>query len=353
MYKRHLVKIFRTSQYNYDRSFFLRLDANERVIPFKKKTLIDIKKIINNNILQSYPSNPKKLIDLIAKKEKLNGKYINLVPGSDSAIKYLFEIFTGTKKKVVSLYPTYGMVEVYSKIYQFNLKKINEHQIKKNILSSEIYKNTAFFYIANPNQPSGNLIDKKLIYKVIQKANKKNIFVIIDEAYIDFANQKSCSDLVKKFKNLIILKTFSKSMGIAGLRIGYTICNPNISKPLNAVRSIFDITHFSIKIAEYFLQNKKLLKEYLFNIKKSKKFVENECLKRNLQFINTEANFFHIFLNVKKIKKISNFLRDNKILVKSKYSRGFNVLKNSLRMTYGTKKQMSYFFKQFDKVYYK
>ena len=60
---------------------------------------------------------------------------------------------------------------------------------------------------------------------MIKKANKKNVFVIIDEAYIDFSNQKSCSDLVKKFKNLIILKTFSKSMGIAGLRIGYTICN--------------------------------------------------------------------------------------------------------------------------------
>ena len=106
-------------------------------------------------------------------------------------------------------------------------------------------------------------------------------------------------------------------------------------------------------MAEYFLKRKNLLKDYLSEIKKSKKFVEKECSKRNLNFLNTDANFFHIFLSDKKIKKISNFLSRKKILVKSKYSKGFNVLNNSLRMTYGSKKQMSYFFKQFDKVYYK
>ena len=95
MFQNHLSNIYRTSQYNFNRKFFLRLDANERVVPFRKKTIEDIKKIIDSNILQSYPSNPKKIEFIISKKENLPSKYINLVPGADSAIKYLFEIFSG------------------------------------------------------------------------------------------------------------------------------------------------------------------------------------------------------------------------------------------------------------------
>ena len=129
------------------------------------------------------------------------------------------------------------------------------------------------------------------------------------------------------------------------------ICNPNISKIINVIRPIFDISYFSLKVAEYFLLNRKILKNYLKEIMVCKKFVGQECLKRNLEFLNTQANFFHIFLKKNKVKKISKFLRNKKILVKSKYSKGFKVLDNSIRVTYGSKQQMSYFFKQLDKVY--
>ena len=350
MLNKHLKNINRTSQYNVDRTHFLRMDANERIKPFGKKIISNLREIIDDNILQSYPTTSQKLINLISRKEKLNNKYINLVPGSDSAIKYIFETLSGKNNKVVSIYPTYGMIDVYSKIYQLKLEKFYENKIENFFLNST-YNKVAFLYIANPNQPSGKIIKKDLINKIIKKARSKNKYIIIDEAYIDFSNQKSCSQMVKEYKNLIILKTFSKSTGIAGLRIGYMICNPNISKIINVIRPIFDISYFSLKVAEYFLLNRKILKNYLKEIKVCKKFVEQECLKRNLEFLNTQANFFHIFLKKNKVKKISKFLRNKKILVKSKYSKGFKVLDNSIRVTYGSKQQMSYFFIQLDKVY--
>ena len=138
-------------------------------------------------------------------------------------------------------------------------------------------KKVAFLYNANPNQPSGRIIKKDLINKIIKKARSKNKYIIIDEAYIDFSNQKSCSQMVREYKNLIILKTFSKSTGIAGLRIGYMICNPNISKIINVIRPVFDISYFSVKVAEYFLLNPKILKNYLKEIQICKKFVVQEC----------------------------------------------------------------------------
>ena len=350
MFHKHLKNIKRTSQYNFDRTHFLRMDANERVKPFEKKIISNLKGIINNNILQSYPTTPQNLINLISKKEKLEKKYINLVPGSDSAIKYIFEIFSRKNNKIVSIYPTYGMIDVYSKIYQFKLVKFYENKIK-NFLLNSTYRKLAFLYIANPNQPSGRIIKEDLINKIVKKAHAKNKYIIIDEAYIDFSKQKSCAQLIKKYKNLIILKTFSKSIGIAGLRIGYMICDPNVAKIVNSTRPIFDISYFSLKVAEYFLLNPKLLKNYLKEITACKKFVAQKCLKRKLKFLNTEANFFHIFFEKSKIKKISKFLKNKKILVKSKYSKGFRVMDNSIRVTYGSKQQMSYFFNQLDKVY--
>ncbi len=350
MYQKHLTNIIRTSQYNFNRTPFLRMDANERLIPFNKKILIDLKKIITNDILQSYPTNPEKVINLISRKENLKKKFINLVPGSDGAIKYIFEIFSSKKNKIISIYPTYGMIDVYSKIYKYKLSKIYENEVEKFYLKST-YNGTSFAYIANPNQPSGKIIKKDKIIKIIKTAYNKKKYVIVDEAYIDFSKQKSLSNLTKKYNNLIILKTFSKSTGLAGLRIGYVICHPNISKLINAVRPIFDISSFSIKVAEYFLLNKKITEMYLKKINVSKKMISKECIKRNIKFLNTEANFFHIFLNKNKTSKVFNFLKKRKILVKSKYSKGFKVLENSIRMTYGSKKQMNYFFRQLDKIY--
>ena len=353
MKQNHLKNILRTSQYSYDRNSFLRLDANERVIPFKKKIILDLKKIISNITLQSYPTTSQTLIDLISNKEKINSKYITVVPGSDSAIKCIFEIFNSGNKKIISIYPTYGMLDVYSKIYKFKITKINEEKFEEKIFNKKILENVSFIYLANPNQPSGNIIKFKLLEKIINKAKKNKKYIIVDEAYIDFSNQQSCSKLINKFSNLIILKSFSKSFGLAGLRIGYVISNKDIAKSILAVRPIFDISHFSLKVAEYFLKNKIILREHVADIKTSRKVVKKECLKRKLNYKDTHANFFHIFLKKKQISKISRFLKKKKILVKSKYSKGFKVLDNSIRITYGSKSQMMYFFRTFDKIYKK
>ena len=87
--------------------------------------------------------------------------------------------------------------------------------------------------------------------KILKIANKFKKIIIIDEAYLDFSDQKSLAPFVRKFKNLIVLKTLSKNVGIAGLRFSYMLSNPNLSKIINAFRPPYDISHFSIKAAEY------------------------------------------------------------------------------------------------------
>ena len=348
MFNTHLKKISRISNYNIDRSLYFRLDANERTIPFSKKDVSKLKSYITSDLLQSYPSSKESLVRLISKKEKIDKKYLNLIPGADPGIKYIFDIFSSQKGHVLSIFPTYGMVEIYCKTHKYKFLKILEKNIKDFLLNKTINSKTLFIYLANPNSPSGKLLDKKIIIEIIKKAKKYNKLVIVDEAYIEFSLEKSFSSLVKKYDNLIVLRTFSKCIGIAGLRIGYTIASPKINNAINAIRPPHDISIFSIKVAEYFLSNKKIWNNYIKIINTSKNFVNLECRKRNFKFFNTEANFFHIFFKKNKILKIVKYLKNRKLLVASKYLGNYKSYNDSLRVTYGSIKQLKIFFKMLD-----
>ena len=350
MIKKHLKKIQRTNQYNFNRSNYLRLDANERNLKFSNQIISKLKKYLNNNLIQSYPSHPENLIKKIARKEKVNSKFINIVPGADSAIKYIFEIFSGKKKEIACIYPTYGMIDVYSKIYEYKILKVKEEDFNHIFSLKKKLKNISFFYLANPNQPSGKVVSIKKILELLKFLKREKKYLILDEAYIDFSNQNSLVNFAKKFKNLILIKTFSKSIGIAGLRFGYYICHPEVSKVINSVRPIFDISSFTMKVAEFFIDQKKLWKQYINEIKESKQYVNKECKRRNFNYLNTEANFFYIFFKKKNIKKIVKNLNRDKILVKTKYVTTFNLPKNSIRITYGSREQMKYLFNKLDKI---
>ena len=101
-----------------------------------------------------------------------------------------------------------------------------------------------------------------------------------------------------------MLKTFSKSFGLAGLRIGYLIANQKFNKILNTVRPSYDVSHFSIKVAEYFLKKNEIKNSYVKQVQNAKKYLIMECKKRGLKFINTETNFFYIKVPNNQIKKI-------------------------------------------------
>ena len=356
MFLQHLKNLYRTAnwfgQTHHDRIKYVRLDKNERVTPFSKKIINDVKGLIFSDILQTYPSSVEKLKKEISKKEKIKKENINVIPGSDSGIKYIFEILSGRKKRAMaSIYPTYGMLEIYAKIYRYKfIKIIPEKNLKINI--KKLFKHKlSFIYIANPNQPSGKCINQETILNIVKIAQRKNIFTIIDEAYIDFSKFKSVSSFIKKFNNLIVLKTFSKSFGLAGLRIGYLIANQKFNKILNTVRPSYDVSHFSIKVAEYFLKKNEIKNSYVKQVQNAKKYLIMECKKRGLKFINTETNFFYIKVPNNQIKKIYDFMFARKILIRTSFFDDFKNLNNSIRITVGNKATMIKFIKLLDKIY--
>ena len=167
MIRSHIKNIFRDSEVNIDRSKYLRLDANERTIDFSQNQLLNLKKCITNNSIQSYPKDKKKVLELISRYEKINIKYISCFSGTGTALKYIFEALSYKENKILSFFPTYGMIEIYSKIYKLKITKILDREIQNSFKKKSI-KNSAFIYFANPNQPSGTIIPHKKMVEFLR-----------------------------------------------------------------------------------------------------------------------------------------------------------------------------------------
>lgn len=350
MFNKKILNLKRNYENDFNKRKFLRLDSNERVIPYSKKELSKFKNCLNDFSIQSYPSYREQVKKLISKKENLLLENFTLSPGIDLTLKYIFEIFLRKKGNILTLYPTYGLLDVYAKIYQKKMIKIYESDISK-LNDLKTLRNINFVYLANPNSPSGKSIPKEILQNFMKNCKKKKVIIIIDETYVYFSKFKSLKNYIKKFNNLIILRTFSKYYGLAGLRIGLVISNKKTIKYLNNIRPPNDLNHISLEILNNLLKTKD---NYLEEIKKSKRYILRVANKMNLNIELTDCNFFHIYFKNSDIKFISRKLFDNKILVKSiflNYSKFLYIgPSNSIRVTIGSDKQMMYFFSILKKI---
>jgi len=338
MFKKNLELVKRNYYSDFDRSKFLCFDANERPFDFKKSELKKINNIFQSNNYTKYPKNIKKIVKAISKRESINEKYISIHPGIDGCLKAIFESLENNNKiKLNTIYPTYGMIEVYSKLFNFKLNKIFENSnFQQNIFSY----NPNIIYIANPNSPSGYLVKTKNLIEIIKLCEKYKIYLIIDEAYIEFSNQKSFALYVKKFKFLIILKSYSKTFGLPGIRAGYIISNQTNIKKFSKLKSIYDVSSLSLAVINFFEKNYSIISSYLNLIKNNKLYIKKICLKQKLKYRITEGNFFYLTFRKEITNKLIKTLNKNRILVKKINEKFTHKEESSIRITIGSKIQI-------------
>ena len=339
MNKNWLNNFKRFSPKNFDRSKFLRLDKNERVIDLNKSFLINLKKKLNTFEITAYP-NIQKITNLIAKKFGVSNQNICLTAGSDFGLRMCFEFFCKEKDKIICLEPTFGMVDVYSNLFKLKNIKIG-YDKEFNLDFKKLYKNLnkkiSLVVIANPNSPTGTIIDDDVLKKIIIKTNQLGVPLIIDEAYYGFYKQTYLK-YIKNYENVIILRTFSKAYGLAGLRAGFIACNKIIANNLFKFKPMYEINSISCIAIEFLLKNTRLVQDHVKQVQNSKKFLIKELKKINYKFLNTHANFFHIDLKGNK-KKFEKILKQNKILVRK--GPGVKGYENFLRFSLGSVQQMS------------
>ena len=345
--KQHLKKIYRTSFDMEKRQDFLRLDMNENPDGLPIEFIDEVLNYITPDFLASYPYS-KKLINKIASINNISQKNICLSNGSDAGIKYLFDAYIEKGDKVLLTDPTFAMYDIYCKIFDaksINVTYNNGASFPLNDFLSAMDDIPKFAVIVNPNNPIGSHLEKKNILKILDKAKKLGILIIVDEAYYYYFNETMTNE-IKQYDNLIVLRSFSKLCSLATIRLGYLFANENIINNLKKVTSGFDINGFAIIFALKLLEKKGLIEKLIKNAKEGKKKLIKNLNKHKIPFIDTKANFILIKCN-KFTKDIKNDLFAKKILVKGDF------LKNYIRVTIGGVQTMDVFFNVFYKIWRK
>jgi len=326
----------------------IRLEKNERVSKFERHFLNKIKRNLKSEHISAYPE-VEKLYQKIAKKIKVKKEMIVITAGSDLAIKNCFELFISPKDQLVTINPTYGMVDVYAKLFRARQIKINyDKNLNINVddICMKIKKKTKLVIIANPNSPTGTVMHEKDIKKILNQAKRNNSYVLIDECYYGYY-KKTFIRFLKKYNNLIISRSFSK-IGLAGCRIGYLVASKEIAELLYKYRPFYEITSFSSYVLDEVLSSNSIIQKYIKETLAGKNFLMKKLNSLKIKYFNTNTNFILIKFRSKIIRdKIQKFLVSKNFLVlgESKLIEGEKIL----RITLGPKKYMKMLF---EKIHY-
>lgn len=291
-----------------------------------------------DNGYNRYPNNKHpELIALISNYKKLNKDELVLCNGTDELIDLVIRVFCEPgKDKIITLNPTYGMYEVSAKINNVKNVKIDlDHNFQIDIekVKSQFDDLTKIIFITNPNNPTGNCFNEDLIIEIIESFNG---IVFIDEAYIDYSNNSLISKL-NIYQNLIISQTFSKALGLAGIRLGVGYSNCNLISYLKKVKPPYNVNLLTEKkaienISSTYLDNSQI-KETILERNKLEKKLENFPFVKKVY--PSDSNF--LLVKVANANNVYKYLLDNGIVVRNRSQ--IKGCEECLRITVGTPKQ--------------
>ncbi|HIJ60975.1 MAG TPA: histidinol-phosphate transaminase [Nitrospirae bacterium] len=217
-----------------------------------------------------------------------------------------------------------------------------KHDLKK--MLDMVTDKTKIVFIANPNNPTGT-INTKEEFRSFMKKLPMDILVIVDEAYIEYVESKDYPNTMKYLadgRNILILRTFSKAYGLAGLRIGYGISNADIITEINKIREPFNTNSLSQISAIEALKDKVHLKKSLKLVNEGKAYLYEELHKMNVRYIPSETNFIYILLESSSMEYYERLLKEG-IIIRP-------VGPKEIRVTVGLKEENEKFIHAFYKI---
>ncbi len=261
--------------------------------------------------------------------------------GSDEVLSFVFYAFFDSGEKFVLPEFTYSFYPVYAGFYNIPMDTIalkSDWTLDTEKMLSSAHADNGGIIFANPNAPTGLGLTREQVRQMLLKASPDKIF-IVDEAYVDFGGQ-SCIPLLKEFKNLLIVRTFSKSLCGAGQRLGYIVANPELINIVTTVKN--SVNHFPIDALSQ-VSGKTACSDVAYYVETSKKVVEErekfyDFLKEKGFFVlKSQTNF--IFAKHDKIPGADLYkkIRDQGILIRHFATAG---IEDFVRISIGTAEQM-------------
>jgi histidinol-phosphate aminotransferase len=318
------LKSYSSARDTFNENGFIYMDANEN--PFGTN-------------LNRYPDplqwDLKKTIARLFNSKKEN---LFLGNGSDEILDLVIRVFCNPgMDNIVTIDPSYGMYKVLANINGVELREVQLNSIfdlDADALLNKCDDHTKLIILCSPNNPTGNLLNELEIYRIL---NTFNGMLLIDEAYIEFSGYKGFYDKIRQFPNLIVLRTFSKAWGLAGIRLGYAFASEEIVGFLNKVKAPYNVNRLTQQKALRALEKRKKFSRMIDRLIRERERLGPKLSKYPFvkKVYPSQTNYF--LVEVDEPCSLSAFLKERRLIVRDRS--GITHCDRCIRITIGTKKQ--------------
>lgn len=318
----------------------IKLNTNENPYP-PAPGVEHVLKEMDTDRLRLYPDpSAEVLTESLAEYYGVGKDQVFVGVGSDDVLSMCFLTFFNGEKPILFPDITYSFYKVWAELYRipYECPKLDDHF---RIMREDYYKENGGIIFPNPNAPTAVYEELDFVEDIV--AHNRDVIIIVDEAYVDFAG-KSAIELIEKYDNLIVVQTFSKSRSMAGMRIGYAISNPALIKYLNDVKYSFNSYTMNqtalicgaeaVKDREYFQKTIEMIVE-------TREWAKGELKMLGFDFPDSQANFIFARHPKYDARELFEALKKENIYVRYWGSRR---IEQYLRITIGTKEEMEQLF---------
>ena len=324
-----------------DKKYDLSLNIN----PFgvSKNVLLKLKNLDQMKISHYYPENAE-LIDNIASYMGVSPEQIMLGDGCDGCLEMISHTFINQGDGAIIPTPTFHRYEFHTVLMGGKpvFVPMNNFELDSSEILKSVTKKSKIIFLSNPNNPTGIAINKNVKEKIVKEFNG---IVVVDEALADGTNLNGAY-LLKKYENLVIVRSFSKTFGLASLRIGYIISNPKIIKQIKKTSSPFKVNGIAQELAIEALKDKKHIKDSIDYINKNREFLISNLEKMKLECTNSITTNFLVDVSnfYEDPEDLINKLKEKSVLVTD--AKSFRVSKNKyIRVAVSTEEENKNFIK--------
>lgn len=318
------------------RDGIIKLNTNENPYPPSPRFMQKLKEMQGGN-LRLYPDPAAKiLVGALAAYHGLLPEQVFVGVGSDDVLAMSFLTFFQSSKPVLFPDITYSFYDVWAELFQIPYERPPLAE-DFTIVPEDYFWDNGGMIFPNPNAPTGIAMELEAVREILD--HNQDVVVIVDEAYVDFGAD-SALPLIKEYENLLVVRTFSKSRSLAGLRIGYAMGNPALIRYLNDVKFSFNsytMNQPSIYLGAAAMEDEEYFQETLRKIVDTREWAKKELLALGFTFHDSKANFIFARHKTCAAEELYDALRKADI-----YVRHFQQerIRDYLRITVGTREEM-------------
>lgn len=278
----------------------IKLSQNENPFGSSPKALEAVLK--HASTIYRYPEpHSHSLEEKIATRLNLDTENVFVSAGLVEALDILIRNFVGNGNNMITGEITFVAYRLLAKVFNVEIRfsRLKDYRMDIDDFLNLYDKNTKLIIIANPNNPTGTTINEIELIQLLDHVSSDTL-VVIDEAYQEYVSQRdfpNSLDLQKRYQNLIVMRTFSKIYGLAGLRVGYTIANKSIVEKMEYYQAPFTVNRVASIAASHAIDDVDFVAQSAEMNKNERQLLHNELMRRRYNTLPSQGNFQYVYFN--------------------------------------------------------